>query len=55
MPEKQKTIEHAIVGLVATAIAVNVLTTELPRVLLYLVILAAVIGLLRLIWWFTQH
>jgi hypothetical protein len=52
--EKSKVIERVVVGLVATAISVDVLTTELPRVLPYLVVLAVVVGVLRLIWWYTQ-
>jgi hypothetical protein len=52
--EKSKLIERVVVGLVATAISVDVLTTELPRVLPYLVVLAVVVGVLRLIWWYTQ-
>ncbi len=54
MSEKSKVIERVVVGLVATAISVDVLTTELPRVLGYLVVLAVVVGVLRLIWWYTQ-
>ncbi|HEV3070448.1 MAG TPA: hypothetical protein VGY76_03360 [Solirubrobacteraceae bacterium] len=54
MSEKSKLIERVVVGLVATAISVDVLTTELPRVLPYLVVLAVVVGVLRLIWWYTQ-
>ncbi len=54
MSEKSKLIERVVVGLVATAISVDVLTTELPRVLPYLVVLAVVVGVLRLIWWYKQ-
>jgi hypothetical protein len=54
VPEKNKLIERVVVGLVATAISVDVLSTELPRVMPYLVVLAVVVGVLRLIWWFTQ-
>jgi len=53
-PEKHKTIERAVVGLVATAISIDVLATELPRVLPYLVILAVIVTIVRLIWWYTQ-
>ncbi len=53
-PEHSKLIERVVVGLVATTISIDILSTELPRVLPYLVILAVVLGVLRLIWWFTQ-
>lgn len=52
--EKHKAIERAVVGLVATAVSVNVLATELPRVLPYLIVLAVVVVVVRLVWWFTQ-
>jgi hypothetical protein len=55
MPEKHKQIERLIVGLVATAISINVLATELPRVLPYLVVLAVVVVVVRLVWWYTQR
>jgi hypothetical protein len=54
MHEKQKLIEQVIVGLVATAISIDVLATELPRVLPYLVVLAVVVVIVRLVWWYTQ-
>jgi len=53
-PEKSKAIEHAVVGLVATAVSVDVLATELPRVLPYLIILAALIVLVRLVLFHTR-
>jgi len=49
MHEKQKLIERAVVGLVVVAISVNILATELPRVLPYLVVLAAVFVVVRLV------
>jgi hypothetical protein len=51
---EHKLIERVIVGLVATSISVDVLSVELPRVMPYLILLAVVVGVLRLIWWFTQ-
>jgi hypothetical protein len=51
---EHKLIERAVVGLVATSISVDVLSTELPRVMPYFIVLAVVVGVLRLIWWFTQ-
>jgi hypothetical protein len=52
-PEKQKIIEHAVVGLVATAISIDILSTELPRLLPYLIVLAVIVVIIRLVWWFT--
>ena len=54
MKPEHKLIERAVIGLVATAISVDVLSTELPRVMPYLVVLAVVVGVLRFIWWYTQ-
>jgi hypothetical protein len=54
MPEKHKAIERVIVGLVATAISVNVLATELPRVLPYLVVLAVIFVVVRLVLFYTH-
>jgi hypothetical protein len=54
MKPEHKLIERAVVGLVATSISVDVLSTELPRLMPYLVVLAVIVGVLRLIWWFTQ-
>jgi hypothetical protein len=54
MKPEHKLIERVIVGLVAAAISINVLATELPRVLPYLVVLAVVVVVVRLVWWYTQ-
>jgi hypothetical protein len=54
MKPEHKLIERVIVGLVAVSISVDVLSVELPRVMPYLIVLAVVVGVLRLIWWFTQ-
>ncbi len=54
MHDNHKLIERAIIGLVACAISVDVLSTELPRVLPYLLVLAVIVVVVRLIWWYTQ-
>lgn len=48
MPEHNKLIERVIVGLVACAVSVDVLATELPRVMPYLVVLAVLFVVVRL-------
>lgn len=53
-PEHGKLIERAILGLVAAAIAVNVLATELPRLVPYLVILAVLFVVVRLVLFHTR-
>lgn len=55
MHDKQKFTERLIVGLVATAISVDVLTTELPRLMPYLVILAVIFVIVRLVIFHTRH
>jgi hypothetical protein len=54
MHEKQKLIERVIVGLVASAIAVNLLATELPRLMPYLIVLAAIFVMVRLVLFHTR-
>ncbi len=54
MHEKQKYIEKAVLGLVACAIAVDVLATTLPLVMPYLVALAAIFVILRLMLFHTR-
>lgn len=54
MHDNHKLIEKAVVGLVAGAIAVDVLATELPRVLPYLAILAVIFVLVRLVIFHTR-
>jgi hypothetical protein len=54
MPEHSKLIERVIVGLVATTISVDVLATELPRVMPYLVILAIIFVVVRLVLFHTR-
>jgi len=50
----QPSWERVVVWLVVAAIGLQVLTNVLPRLLAPLIVLAAVIGVLRLIWWYTQ-
>jgi hypothetical protein len=54
MHDKQKLIERVVVGLVATAIAVNILTTELPRLLPDLIVLAVIFVIVRLVLFHTR-
>jgi hypothetical protein len=54
MPEHNKLIERVIVGLVACAISVDVLATELPRVMPYLVVLAVLFAVVRLVLFHTR-
>jgi hypothetical protein len=54
MHDKHKTIEKAVIGLVATAISIDVLATELPRLLPYLVVLAAIVIVVRLVLFHTR-
>lgn len=54
MPEKHKLIERVIVGLVAAAISINILSTELPRLLPYLIVLAVIFVVVRLVLFHTR-
>ncbi|HST54330.1 MAG TPA: hypothetical protein VLJ42_00345 [Solirubrobacteraceae bacterium] len=54
MHDGRKLIEQAIVGLVVSAISVDVLATELPRVVPYLVVLAAIFVVVRLVLFHTR-
>jgi hypothetical protein len=54
MPEHSKLIERVIVGLVACAIGVDVLAAELPRVMPYLVVLAVIFVVVRLVLFHTR-
>lgn len=55
MHDKSKQLERAIVGLVAVAVSIDVLATELPRVLPYLVVLAVIVVIVRLVFFHTQR
>ncbi len=50
----QPSWERVVAWLVVGAISLQVLANVLPRLLVPLIALAAVIGVLRLIWWYTQ-
>ena len=54
MHDKQKLAEKAVVGLVAGAISVDILTTELPRILPYLVVLTVLFIVVRLVLYHTN-
>ncbi|MGA9876796.1 MAG: hypothetical protein WBQ21_13420 [Solirubrobacteraceae bacterium] len=54
MKPEHKLIERVVVGLVATAISVNILATELPRVMPYLIILAVIFVVVRLVLFHTR-
>jgi hypothetical protein len=54
MPEHRKLIERVIVGLVVCAISADVLATELPRVMPYLVVLAVIFVVVRLVLFHTR-
>jgi hypothetical protein len=54
MHEQQKLIEKAVIGLVASAIAINILATELPRVMPYLVVLAVIWIVVRIVLYHTR-
>lgn len=55
MHEKQKLMERLAVGLVACAISVDVLAAELPRVMPYLVVLAVIFVIVRLVLYYTRQ
>jgi hypothetical protein len=55
MHEKQKLIERVIVGLAACAISIDVLATELPRVMPYLIVLAVIFVIVRLVVMYTNR
>jgi hypothetical protein len=52
--ESKKLMERLILGLVACAISVDVLATELPRVVPYLIILAVIFVVVRLVFFYTR-
>jgi hypothetical protein len=55
MHDNHKLIERFIVGLVACAISIDVLSVELPRVLPYLVVLAVIYIIVRLVLFHTRQ
>lgn len=54
MHEKQKLIERVVVGLVVSAVSVDVLSAELPRLIPYLVVLALIFVVVRLVLFHTR-
>jgi uncharacterized membrane protein YhhN len=52
--ESKPSWERVLAWLVVGAVSLQVLADVLPRLLVPLVVLAVVVGVLRLIWWFTQ-
>jgi hypothetical protein len=54
MHDNHKQIERLIVGLVACAISVDILATELPRLMPYLVGLAVIFVVVRLVLFHTR-
>jgi hypothetical protein len=54
MHEGRKLIEQVIAGLVVAAISINILATELPRVMPYLIVLAVIFVVVRLVLFHTR-
>jgi hypothetical protein len=55
MHDTPKLIERAILGLVAGAISVDVLSSELPHLVPYLVVLAVIFVIVRLVLYHTRQ
>jgi len=54
MHDKHKLIEQTIIGLVVSAISTDILATELPRLMPYLVVLAVIFVIVRLVLFHTR-
>jgi hypothetical protein len=54
VPEPTKLIERIIIGLVASAISINILAAELPRLMPYLIVLAVIFVVIRLVFFHTR-
>jgi hypothetical protein len=54
MHEKHKFIERVVVGLAACAISVDVLASELPRLVPYLIVLTVIFVIVRLVLFHTR-
>jgi hypothetical protein len=52
--DNHKQIERIVIGLIASAISINVLATELPRVMPYLIVLAVIYVIVRLVLFHTR-
>ena len=46
--------ERLLWSLIAAVVGIDLLAAVLPRLLVPLVVLAAVVAVLRLIWWYTR-
>lgn len=55
MHDSHKLIERAVVGLVVAAVSIDILATELPRVMPYLIILAVIFVVVRLVLFYTEN
>lgn len=54
MHDDHKFIERAIVALAASAIAIDVLASELPRLMPYLIVLAVIYIIVRIVLFHTR-
>lgn len=54
MHDKQKLIERAVIGLAVAAISLQILADVLPRVLPYLIVLAVIVIVVRLVLFHTR-
>jgi hypothetical protein len=54
MHDKQKLVEKAVIGLAVASISVNILATELPKVMPYLIVLAMLFIVVRLVLYHTN-
>lgn len=54
MHDKQKLAEQAVIGLVVASVSINTLTTELPKVMPYLIVLAMLFIVVRLVLYHTN-
>jgi hypothetical protein len=54
MNSHQPSWERLLWWLIAAVIGLELLAAVLPRLIVPLVVLAAVVAVLRLIWWYTQ-
>ena len=54
MHEGRKLIEQVIIGLVVAAVSINILATELPRLMPYLIVLAVIFAIVRLVLFHTR-
>ena len=55
MHDQHKVVEKAVLGLVVCAVSVDVLASELPRLMPYLVVLAVIYVIVRLALYHTRQ